>query len=361
MKPLLAQLVAGHELTVAQATDAFEAIMSGQASPAQTAALLAMIQMRGPTVDELVGAATVMRQKVTRVVVPEGFTAIDTCGTGGDHSGTFNISTAAALVAAAAGRHHGLCVAKHGNRAVTSNSGSSQVLETLGVKLIVSGETLTRCLAEAGICFCFAPAHHPAMKYAAPVRQDLGFRTLFNLVGPLTNPAGARRQIIGVFAEDLVDLIAEVLLRLEVEHALVVHGTLPDRRKGPPRDTGDGHGRLDELSTCGSNHVAEVRGPVVRRYQIDPASYGLPYSHPSALEADSPDASARIIRSVLEGESGPARDIVALNAAAALWIGGVAKNLNEALAFATAAITSGAAQTTLDTLVELTQADPSCA
>jgi anthranilate phosphoribosyltransferase len=357
MKALLAQLVAGHTLTVAQAIEAFEAIMSGQSTSAQTAALLALIQMRGPTVHELVGAAQVMREKVTRVVVPKGYTAIDTCGTGGDHSGTFNISTAAALVTAAAGRHHGLVVAKHGNRAVTSQSGSSQVLEQLGVKLQVRGETLTRCLAEAGICFCFAPAHHPAMKHAAPVRQELGFRTLFNLVGPLTNPAGARRQVIGVFAEDLVDLIAEVLTKLEVEHALVVHGTLPDRRLGPPRDPGEGVGRLDELSTCGPSHVAEVRGGVVRRYNIDPATFGLSYSHPSALHADGPEASATIIRHLLAGEPGPARDIVLLNAAAALWIGGVAKNLSEGLAHATAAINSHAAERTLDTLVQLTQQD----
>ncbi len=355
MKSLLAQLVAGHTLTPSQATEAFEAIMTGQATPAQTAALLAMIQVRGPTVDEIVGAATVMRQKVTPVIVPEGYTAIDTCGTGGDHSGTFNISTAAALVTAAAGRHHGLVVAKHGNRAVTSHSGSSQVLEQLGVKLTVSGETLTRCLAEAGICFCFAPAHHPAMKHAAPVRQELGFRTIFNLVGPLTNPAGARRQVVGVFAEDLVDLIAQVLTQLDVDHALVVHGTLPDRRQGPPRDPGVGVGRLDELSTCGPSHVAEVRGSVVRRFTIDPATYGLPYSHPSALAADGPEASATMIRHVLAGEHSPARDIVLLNAAAALWIGGVAKNLNDGLAHATAAINSGAAQRAMDTLVALTR------
>lgn len=357
MKHLLTQLVLGQTLSVSEATEAFQAIMSGESTPAQTAALLALIQMRGPTVDELVGAAMVMRQHVTRVVVPEGYTAIDTCGTGGDHSGTFNISTAAALVTAAAGRHHGLVVAKHGNRAVTSHSGSSQVLEQLGVKLAVNSNILTRCLEEAGICFCFAPAHHPAMKHAAPVRQELGFRTIFNLVGPLTNPAGATRQVIGVFAEDLVDLIAQVLTRLDVDHALVVHGTLPDRRQGPPREAGSGVGRLDELSTCGPSHVAEVRGGVVRRFSIDPATYGLPYSHPSALQVDGPKASAAMIRSVLAGEHSPARDIVLLNAAAALWIGGVAKNLNDGLAHATAAVNSSAAQRALDTLVAVTNAD----
>ena len=357
MKPLLAQLVQGRTLSRGQATEAFELIMSGQSTPAQTGALLALVAQRGPTVDELVGAATVMRAHATPVEVPAGLTVIDTCGTGGDHAGTFNISTAAALVAAAAARPHNIAVAKHGNRAVTSSSGSSQVLEALGVKLQVSSATLTRCLDEAGICFCFAPAHHPAMKHAAPVRADLGFRTIFNLVGPLTNPAKATRQVVGVFAPDLVDLVAEALLALDAEHALVVHGTLPDRRHAAPRDIGEGAGRIDELSTCGNNKVAEVRRGRIKTYEFDPATLGLPFSHPSALVVESVEQSAAVIRGVFAGEKGPARDIVCLNAAAALLVAGVAKDWNEGLAHATAAINAGSAQRTLETLVELTTAD----
>ncbi|MEM6749895.1 MAG: anthranilate phosphoribosyltransferase, partial [Planctomycetota bacterium] len=228
MKDLLAQLVAGDPLGADQAMLAFSAIMSGDAEPAQTGALLALIQSRGPALDEIVGAARVMRAKSTKVAVPDGLTAVDTCGTGGDHAGTFNISTAAALVAAGAGRARGVCVAKHGNRAVTSKSGSSQVLETLGVKLMVKPEALPKCLSEAGLCFCFAPAHHPAMKHAAPVRAALGFRTIFNIVGPLTNPAGASRQVVGVFDPKLAGTVAEALMALGAERAMVVCGTIPD-------------------------------------------------------------------------------------------------------------------------------------
>ena len=210
MKTLLAQLVDGQPLSAEQAVQGFERIMSGQAEPAQTGALLALISQRGPTVDELVGAATVMRQKAVPVAVPEGLTIIDTCGAGGTGSTFFNISTAAALVAAGAGRSLGLGVAKHGNRSVTSRSGSSNVLENLGVNLQAPPEVLTKCLDEAGMCFCYAPAHHPAMKYAGPVRAALGFRTVFNLIGPLTNPAGARRQL--------------VLMQLDASHATAQPG-----------------------------------------------------------------------------------------------------------------------------------------
>ena len=187
MKEFLSLLATGRYLTVEQTVQAFELIMSGKATPVQIAAMLSMIQVRAVSIDELTGAATVMRQKATPVTVPDHLTAIDTCGTGGDGSGTFNISTAAALVAAAVGRPHNIVVAKHGNRAITSKSGSSQVLEILGVKLAVNGETQTQCLDKAGICFCFAPAHHPAMKHVMPIRRELGFRTIFNILGPLNN------------------------------------------------------------------------------------------------------------------------------------------------------------------------------
>jgi len=346
MKDLLAQLVDGEPLSEALAVDAFAAIMDGEAEPAQTGALLTAIAMRGATTDEMVGAARVMRERARRVDVPDGLVAIDTCGTGGDHAGTFNISTAAALVAAAAGRPEGLCVAKHGNRSVTSKSGSSQVLETLGVTLAVDDATLTRCLDEAGICFCFAPAHHPAMKHAAPVRAALGFRTLFNLVGPLTNPAGARRQLMGVYDPKLTEPLAEVLQRLGAVHAMVVHGEIP----------GGGHtvSGLDELSTCGTTRVTELRDDAIRTFTEDATALGLPFSHPSSLRVDGPDASAALIRKVLDGQHGPARDIVCLNAAAALVVGGAAGELREGVEAAADVIDSGAAAKTLETLVALT-------
>jgi len=352
VKDLLAQLVQGNTLTAEQAVDAFDQIMSGKAQPTQTAALLAMIQQRGATVDELVGAATVMRAKAAKVNVPKGLTAIDTCGTGGDHAGTFNISTASAIVAAGAGRPFDLCVAKHGNKSITSKSGSSQVLETLGVKLKVSTDTLTKCLDQAGICFCFAPAHHPAMKHAGPVRADLGFRTIFNLVGPLTNPAAAPRQVMGVFSPKLTDTIAKVLLQLGSIHAMVVHGQIPDA-------DGQHFDALDELSTSGLNIVSTVRDGEVTTKQLDPTDLNLSLGHPSALRVDSPQASAKVITNILEGKEGAPREIVALNAAAALVVGGIAKTLEDGLAMAFDAIDAGKAKAALDALIELTNQDKS--
>jgi anthranilate phosphoribosyltransferase len=330
MKELLATLLESKSLSHEQAVSAFEKVMSGEATQAQTAALLSLLQAKGPGVDEITGAAKVMRSKAAKVTVPPGLTAIDTCGTGGDHAGTFNISTAAAIVAAAAGRPMGLCVAKHGNRAVTSKSGSSQVLEALGVTLTADGPTLTRCLDEAGLCFCFAPHHHPAMKHAGSVRAELGFRTVFNLVGPLTNPAGAKRQVMGVYSSRLTKPIAEVLKKLGAEHAMVVHGQIPD----PDGKHVDG---LDELSTCG------------------PSTLGLSYSHPTALRVEGPEQSAAVIRKVLANDGGPAQDIVALNAAAALVVGGVAEDFAQGLEQANRAIESSDAATTLRKLVEMTR------
>ena len=350
MKHLLANLIQGDSLSEAQATEAFELIMTGQATAAQTGAMLALIQARGPTVDELVGAAKVMRAKAMKVHAPEGLTLIDTCGTGGDHAGTFNISTAAALVAAGAGRPHDIAVAKHGNRSVTSNSGSSQVLEELGVKLRVSGQTMTRCLDEAGVCFCFAPAHHPAMKHAMPVRLELGFRTLFNMVGPLTNPAGARRQVVGVFASSLTETIARVLHRLGAEQAMVVHGQIPD----PDGKHVDG---LDELSTAGPTRISHISGKLLRTFELDPDDIGLPFSHPSAMRVDSAAASAALIRKVLEGAHGPARDIVCLNAGAALLVAGLAADLGEGVQRAADSIDNGSAAQALASLVKLTNED----
>ncbi|MFN3166469.1 MAG: anthranilate phosphoribosyltransferase [Phycisphaeraceae bacterium] len=351
MKDILAQLVEGQPLSAEQAVYAFDLIMSGKSEPTQTAALLALIAGRGATVDELVGAATVMRNKAAKVAVPNGLTAIDTCGTGGDHAGTFNISTAAAIVAAGAGRELGLCVAKHGNKSVTSKSGSSQVLDTLGVKLNVDTDTLTTCLDQAGICFCFAPAHHPAMKHAGPVRADLGFRTIFNLVGPLTNPAGAKRQVVGVFGPKLTDTVAKVLQQLGAIHAMVVHGQMPD-----VDGEGAHQGGVDELSTCGPSRVSTVRDGKVVTAELDPTELGLSLGHPSALLADGPEQSAKIIADVLAGKDGAPREIVALNAAAALTVGGVAQDLTEGLTMAFDAIDNGKAKAALDALIELTNA-----
>jgi anthranilate phosphoribosyltransferase len=344
MNELLAQLICDRPLSTPQAIDAFEQIMADRVNVAQMAALLALIQRRGATVEEITGAATVMRRHVTPVAVPDHLTVIDTCGTGGDHASTFNISTAAAIVAAAAGRPRHVAVAKHGNRAVTSKSGSSQVLETLGVKLRVAPATLTRCLDEAGLCFCFAPAHHPAMKHAAPVRADLGFRTIFNVLGPLTNPAAARRQVIGVFSESLTETIASVLQKLGTEQAMVVCGR-------------HGDGALDELSTTGPTRVSHLRHDRIETSQIDPASLGLAAAAGDDLTADSAERSAEIIRQILGGRNGAARDIVLLNTAAALVVADLADGLLDGLEVAAEAIDSGAAAACLEKLVTLTQAD----
>lgn len=348
MKHLLQHLVTGQPLSREQAVEAFELIMTAPpdgATPSQIGAALALIQARGPTVDEMVGAATVMRAKVNRVRVPDGLTVADTCGVGGTHSTFFNVSTTAAIVAASVGRPRGVVVAKHGNRSITSRSGSSQLLEALGVNVHASGETLTRCLDEAGICFCFAPAHHPAMKHAAPVRQELGIRTIFNFLGPLTNPAGATRQLIGVPTRPLTRLFAEVLRELGTERALVVHST-----------TSDGL-TLGELTCFGDNCAVELRAGEIRETRIDAEALGLPRSTPADITIDGPEASADVVRRVFAGEPGPAADTVRLNAAAALLIADLVDDLREGLDVAAAAIADGRARATLDKLVAITRAD----
>jgi len=347
LKPMLAQVAQGLTLSRDETIEAFELIMTGQAHPAAVGALLAMMQVRGPSVDEIVGAATVMRAKVRPVAVPAGLTVIDTCGTGGDHAGTFNISTAAALVAAGAGRGRDVAVVKHGNRSVTSRSGSSQVLETLGVKLMVNDQTLVRSLEEAGICFCYAPGHHPAMKHAAPIRAALGMRTIFNVLGPLTNPAGARRQVVGVFDAALTEPLAKVLGELGSERAMVVHGASPA-------------GVLDEFSTMGATQVSELAedGSVETR-AFDPTTLGIVAPEPVTLQVHDAPASAEMIRGILDGGRGPAREIVCLNAAAALCVAGLHDDLAPAFDAASEAIDSGAAAAALAKLIEVTQADPS--
>ena len=344
MKHLLNHLLTGEPLSHEQTVEAFELIMTGQVGPASVGALLAMIQLRGPNISELSGAATVMRSKAHRVQVPAGLKVIDTCGTGGDHAGTFNISTAAALVAAGAGRSHNMAVAKHGNRSVTSNSGSSQVLAELGVKLDASPEAPTKCLDKAGICFCFAPAHHPAMKHAVPIRQELGIRTIFNLLGPLTNPAGASRQLMGVFDPHWTEPLAKVLQSLGSEHAMVVCGQFPTKANA--------QGQLDEISTAGPTQISHLKDGVVTTTTLEITALNLPLATAADLQVDGPAASAKVIKDILAGSQGPSRDIVCANAAAALVVADVARDLAEGLLMAQKAIDDGLAQKALAALVE---------
>lgn len=332
MKSLLAQLVAGSPLSEAQSFDAFSRVMDGASDPLQTAALLTLIGTRLPTVHEMVGAVRAMRERMVRVEVPAGKVAVDIVGTGGDHAGTFNVSTAAAFVAAAAGRGQGMVVAKHGNRSVTSTTGSSQALEALGVALAGDPATLTRCMDRAGIAFLFAPNHHPAMKHAAPVRAALGFRTIFNVLGPLTNPTGANRQVVGVFDRAMMPVMAEALLRLGSEKAWVVHG-----------DLAPGQG-LDELSPLGESRVLRVENGTIASESLMPANLGLAGGSLAQLQVADPAASAALIRRIFSGqERGVAREAVVLNAAAVLVVGGVAGDLRQGMRLAGAAIDNGEA------------------
>ena len=331
MKELLNLLISGKDLTRDQAAAAMNTIMSGEATPAQVAGFLIALRIKGETVDEITGCARVMREKATRVQTPAGAMVIDTCGTGGDHAGTFNISTAAAIVAAACG----LTVAKHGNRSVTSSSGSADVLKTLGVNIEADVPTVERCLAKAGIGFLFAPLLHGAMKHAVGPRRELGVRTIFNVLGPLTNPAGARRQVMGVFDVELVEPLAHVLLNLGAERALVVAG-------------GDG---LDEISLAGPSRVAEATPGGVKVYEVTPEDFGLDPCAVDELKVDGPEASADVIRKILDGEPGAPRRVVLANAAAALMAGEAASDLKDAVSRAAKAIDSGRARETLAKLV----------
>jgi len=334
MRQALRRLSAGAALGEQEAFDVFETIMTGGATEAQIGAVLAAMQVRpgGPTVAEITGAARSMRGHATGVTAPRGVNVIDTCGTGGDHAGTFNISTAAAILAAAAGAH----VAKHGNRSVTSQSGSSQVLEALGVNLQADADQQARCLAEARLCFCFAPAHHPAMKHAIGPRKELGFRTIFNLLGPLTNPAGARRQVLGVFDASLTEPLAAVLRELGSEHAMVVHGN-----------------GLDEITLAGPTTLTELNGGRIETRTVQPTDFGLNPIDLNDLRVDSVEQSAAVIRGVLAGEPGPALDITLINAAAALVVAGCAEDFPRGMEQARAAIAEGRAQATLQQLAAL--------
>ena len=331
-RDILLKLCRREDLTRDEAREAFLHVMSGTASEAQIAGLLVGLAAKGTTAEELVGAAGVMREKA----VPIGCDAsaeviLDTCGTGGDVRGTFNISTAAAIIAAACG----VKVVKHGNRSASSKSGSADVLERLGVKLELAPEQLKGCVNSAGICFAFARSHHPAMKFVAPVRTALGIPTVFNLLGPLTNPARARHQLLGVFAPELTDKLATVLRGLGSARAWVVHAQ-------------DG---LDEISTLGPTRVSELRDGEVHTWTFDPKSLDIPYARLSDLQVDSVDEAADALRRVLAAEKGPLYDIAAINAAAALVVAGRATSLAEGLTLAREAIDAGRARVTLEKLV----------
>jgi anthranilate phosphoribosyltransferase len=332
MKPMLAKLAAGAPLGEHDAGAAFELIMNGEASAPQIAAFLMGLRQRGETVEEITAAARVLRAKAATIEAPPG--AIDTCGTGGDSSGTFNVSTATAIVAAACG----VPVAKHGNRAVSSKSGSADVLTELGVDIDATEAAVKRCLWENNLCFLMAPRHHAAMRHVAEVRKELGIRTIFNLLGPLANPAGTRRQLVGVYDRCWVKPLAEVLGRLGSERAWVVHGS-------------DG---LDELTVTGPSQVAEWKCGEVSLFAVTPEQAGLRVWPAEALKGGDASANAGALRHLLDGEAGAYRDIVLLNAAAALVVADRVPDLAEGARQAAAAIDSGAARTTLQRLIALT-------
>ena len=318
VRTALSAVVDGRTLTLDEARDAMGSVMDGEATPALLAALLVALRMRGETVDELAGFATAMRERVTRVEAPDG--AIDTCGTGGDGSGTFNISTTAALVVAAAG----VPVAKHGNRAMTSRSGSADVLDALGVRIDHDAGSAAAALRDTGFAFLFAPGFHPAMKHAGPTRREIGVRTAFNLLGPLTNPAGTRRQVVGVADPAAAPRLAAVLHRLGVERAFVVGGE-----------------GLDELPLDGTGSIHDVTAAGVAVRAVDAASLGLPTAPIARLAGGTPEDNAIIVESVLNGESGARRDVVLLNAAAALVVAGVVDDLAAGIERAALTIDAG--------------------
>ena len=329
-KPLLNLLADGGTLSEDNAGAFFAACLRGEPTPAQVGAALTAMRMRGETLGEIVACARAMRAAAVQISPP--YPTIDVCGTGGDGLHTLNISTAVGFVAAGGG----LKVAKHGNRALSSRSGAADVLTELGVDIAAPAETQLRALDEAGICFMFAQAHHGSMRHVSPIRAELGFRTIFNLLGPLTNPAGAQRQVVGVFAERWVAPLAEALRALGAERAWVVHGA-----------------GLDELTTTGETSVAELRDGQVRLFTVTPEAVGLPRAALADLTGGSPGENAAALRRLLAGEKGPYRDIVLLNAAAAFLVGETVETLREGVDLAAAVIDDGRAQGALDALVNL--------
>ena len=333
-KGLIAKAATGAALSREEAARGFDTMMSGEATPSQMGGLLMALRVRGETVDEITGAVTAMREKMLRVRAPVD--AIDVVGTGGDASGSFNISTCAAFIVAGAG----VPVAKHGNRALSSRSGAADVLGALGVNIDLPPAQVSRCIREAGIGFMFAPAHHPAMKNVGPTRVELGTRTIFNLLGPLSNPAGVKRQMVGVFSRQWIEPLAYVLKNLGSDAAWVVHGS-------------DG---LDEITTAGATYVAALENGVVRTFEITPEDVGLERIKPEALRGGEAKENALALSDVLKGKKGAFRDVAMLNAAAGLVVAGHAKELKQGLALAQTSIDSGEAASRLQRLIAISNA-----
>lgn len=335
IREIIAKLVEGGSPTREEAYQALREIMDGETTPAQIASFITALRIRGETAEIIAGATQAMREHFTPVAAPDDF-VVDTCGTGGDGAHTFNISTGAALVAAGAG----VVVAKHGNRSVSSRCGSADVLASLGVKIELDATRMSACLREAGIAFLFAPVLHPAMKHAIGPRKEIGIRTIFNILGPLSNPAGARHGVLGVYHRDLVPVMAEALAGLGAQHMFVVHGD-------------DG---LDEITTTTATYVGEVQNDGVRVYQIRPEDAGLPVASTNDLRGGSPEDNAAILRAILDGASGPKRDIVLFNAAAAILAGGHAADWRDGVVRAAESIDSGAARAKLEQLIRISNA-----
>jgi len=348
IKEAIGNVVKGNDLTEAEMAEVMEEIMSGRATEAQIGAFVTALRMKGETVDEITGAARVMRNRAIKVrlnnhavnidrdeINVEDETILDTCGTGGDGTNTFNVSTATAFVAAGAG----VKVAKHGNRAVSSHCGSADVLEKLGVKIDVTSSDVERCIQEVGIGFLYAPLFHGAMKYAAGPRREIGLRTIFNLIGPLTNPAGASAQVLGVYEPGLTETMARVLQRLGTKEAFVVCG----------------EGTFDEISICGPTRVSHLRDDEVTTFDMTPEEYGFKRAAPEAIKGGSPRENAEIIRDIVDGEKGPKRDMVILNSAAAFVAAGLDRDFQGGIERARDSIDSGRARERLDSLVDFTQ------
>ncbi len=333
IKNAIAKLVNGEDLTFEESYFTMRQIMSGEADQAQIAGFLVGLRMKGETPHEIAGCAKAMIEKAVKIDFNDE-NLIDTCGTGGDEVGTFNISTASAIVASACGAK----VAKHGNRAVSSKCGSADVLKELGVNIELSPQEAKKCLEEIGIAFIYAPLYHTAMKYAGPVRQALGIRTVFNILGPLTNPAQAKRQIIGVFSESLTEKIALVLKELGTKHALVVHGA----------------GGIDEISISGHTKVSELKNGEVKTYEINPEDFGFKKWDLNLVLGADAKTNAEIIKKIFDGEKGPQRDIVLLNSGAAIYVSGLADSIQDGIKMAREAIDSGKAKKKLEELIRIT-------
>ncbi|MEP9353420.1 anthranilate phosphoribosyltransferase [Xanthobacter sp. KR7-65] len=330
-KPLLGKVATGESLSRDEAAYVFDAMMSGTATPSQMGALLMGLRVRGETVDEIAGAVSVMRSKMLRVDAPAE--AVDVVGTGGDASGSYNISTCASFIVAGAG----VPVAKHGNRALSSKSGAADVLAALGVRIDLDPAGISRCIAEAGIGFMFAPSHHPAMKHVGPTRVEMGTRTIFNLLGPLSNPAGVKRQMVGVFAKSWIVPLAEVLKALGSQKAFVVHGS-------------DG---LDEITISGGTDIAVLEDGRIHTFTVSPEDVGLSRAPSEALKGGDAVHNAQALRAVLDGASGPYRDVAVFNAAAALVVAGRAKDLKDGVAMARTSLDTGSARARLEHLVAI--------